>query len=575
MKKIYIAVLLFLAVSLILFVASFFYLDKINHKTFYYTIRSSGKETGTIKVERFVTEDKIVVKSVTSLPFEPVYTEYRSRLVLDKEYKLEGYTKERIAGRASDVLYLENFQNLVSFVSRYQSKFACADNIPTRKDTYLFEEDCPATYLPIIENYDFSKGRSQGFNAISFFQSWSLPSMKRFITLTSIRNEYIKVDSRRIKAENLLLKIRNYPQGAIWVGMSDRSLMKIEIPSRDISIIRTYRPASIKAADRAITPDGYGSKDILFKSKGAELAGTLAYPLKEGRYPAVLLVPGAGPQDRNYQGLFAGLADYLARNGIASLRYDKRGAGSSGGDPASSTSSDEVEDIGSAIRFLSGQDMVDPGKIVLIGHARGAINVMKSAGDNGGVQGLIMMAPSAYPVPDEQARRDEYRKIAKKAKWTDEYLDLVIRTVRETREKVTGSDGDWAYILGKKCFLRDMRDDLAGKPDDIRLSAALPVLILQGKDPDDPTADAAAAIDKMIADSGNTAHTLTYYAYLGQFFGSKTADGVHRYYYETDRDVLENIRNWIDGVLSAPVNTPQQQEVANTQVADSMESPVP
>lgn len=549
MKKIYTAVLLFLALSLLLFITSFFYLDKINHKTFYYTIQSSGRDVGTIKIERFVTENKLLYKSVTNMPFEPVYTEYRSRLVMDKNYNLESYTKERIADRAVDTLYLENFKNFVSFVFRYQSRFACADNIPIRKDTYVFEEDSPVTYLPIVENYNFSKGRSQGFNAISCFQTWSLPPMKRFITLTSIKNEYIKIGSRKIKTEHLLLKIRNYPQGALWVGMSDRTIMKLEIPSKDLSIIRTFRPRVIKVIDRKMITDGYGTKDVLFKVKGAELAGMMTFPLKEGKYPAIVFAPGAGPQDRNYQGLFACISDHLAKSGFVSLRFDKRGVGKSSGDLSSSASPDEVEDLKAAIQFLSGQGMVNPGAMILIGHAKGAINAMKAAANNDNIKGLVMMAPSVYPLPSGEARKEEFRKIAKRVNWTDDYLNLVMRTIQETQNRVTGAAGDWVYILGKKCFLRDMRYDITDKPYGGLINTQLPILILQGKDPDDLTADGAASLDMIIADAGNLSHTLTYYAYLGQFFGRKVIDGIHRHYYDTDTDVLENIRNWINGIL--------------------------
>lgn len=550
MKKIYIAVLISLFLAMLLFIASFFYLDMVNHKTFYYLIRTAGRDCGTIKVERFVTEDKIIYKSVTSLPFDPVYTEYRSRLVLDKKYNLESYTKERISGRIANTLYLENFKNLISFVSRYESRFVFVENIPIRKETFVFEEDSPATYLPIIENYDFSKGRSQGFNAISCFNTWSLPPMKRFITLTSIKDEHLKIDSHKLKTENLLLKIRDYPQGALWVGKSDRTIIKIEVPAKNMTIIRTFKPKTVKASPRTIKPDGYLSKDVFFKSKGAELSGTLTFPSNEGKFSAVLLAPGAGPQDRDYQGLFAGLADYLSRNGLACLRFDKRGVGSSGGEFSSSTSSDEIEDLEAALQYLKGQNMVDPNNITLIGHASGAIHAMKIAAKDDSIKGLIMMAPSIYTNLDERAKKEELQRMSQKTKWTDDYLNLVIRTVQETQNKVAGSNGDWIYILGKKCFLGNMKDGPANKLPDVIGNPDLAVLILQGKNTDDPSADAASALDKMIADSGNSRHTLTYYAYLDQFFGQKISDGTHQSYYDTDKEVLENTRNWLSGITA-------------------------
>jgi len=160
-----------------------------------------------------------------------------------------------------------------------------------------------------------------------------------------------------------------------------------------------------------------------------------------------------------------------------------------------------------------------------------------------------MMAPPKYPDPDEPARVEDLRRKAQNAKWTDDYLDLAMRAAQETQGRVNGSSGDWAYIFGKKCFLGDMRGDPADKTIGGACNVQVPVLILQGKEMDDPMADGAADIDRIIADAGNAAHTLTYYAYLGQFFGQRVCDGLHRCFYETDAEVLENIRKWIIGIL--------------------------
>lgn len=325
--------------------------------------------------------------------------------------------------------------------------------------------------------------------------------------------------------------------------------MKLEVPAKNMTITRTFGPKAVKAVCRTIKPDGYVSKDLFFKAKGADLSGTLTFPSKEGRFPAVLFAPGVGPQDRDYQGLFAGLADHLSKNGLVCLRFDKRGVGSSGGELSSSTSSDEVEDLEAALQYLKDQNMVDPNNVILIGHAGGSIHAMKIAAKNSCVKGLIMMSPSIHTNPDDRAKKEEFQRMSQKTKWTDDYLDLVIRTVQETQNKVTGSNGDWVYILGKKCFLGNMRDNLTDKPPDVAGNPDLAVLILQGKDTDDPSGDASPALDKIIADAGNSRHTLTYYAYLGQFFGQKISDGLHRYYYDTDKEVLENVRNWLDGVF--------------------------
>ncbi|MBN2453505.1 MAG: alpha/beta hydrolase [Candidatus Omnitrophica bacterium] len=540
MRKIYIIAIAALVASIILFMASFIYLDTIKHKTFYYVINSSGRDTGSIRIDRFITDEKIIYKSATSLPFEPVYTETRSRLVLNRGYDLESYTMERLSDKGADVLYLENFKNLVSFISRSQYKFSCLDNIAIRKQTFVFEENSPLTYMPIIENYDFSKGRSQGFNAISPMQEWNLPPAKRFVTLTSIRNEYIKIQSKKIKAENLVLKIRDYPQGMVWVSMTDRALLKIEIPSRGLTITRTFKPAAFRSKERKIEPEGYISKEVNFKSKKNEISGTAAYPSGSGPYPAVVLVQGAGFQDRQCRGLFTAIADYLAKNGFATLRFDARGA--------IPMDKDGVENLEAAIKFMADQSFSDREKIFLIGHGRGAIYALGAAINGAAVKGLVMMAPELPASFEYPAAKETPKGASKKPKWSDDYSALIARSIKETSGRVLSSEGDTVYILGKKCFLGDMRAEMGERPLENAGKLKIPALLLQSKDTGDSQADSAALLDKAMADGGNSKHTLTYYAYLGQFFGREIRDGINRYYYDTDKEVLENIRNWLTGL---------------------------
>lgn len=549
MKNIYAMVLAFLVSSALLFAGSFFYLDSVNHKTFYYTVRTGGYDTGAIRIDRFVTESKIVYKSVKYTPFDPCYTEHRQRIVLDKNYSLEDYTKERVEGKNSDIIYIENFKNLISFVSRYGSKFSYSENIPVKKETFVFEEESPVTYIPIIENYNFSRGRSQGFNAISCIQSWSLPPMKRFITLTSIRDERIKIGSRKIDSENLILKVKDYPQGSLWVAKSDRSLLRLEIPGLGLTVTRTFKPKPLKTNVTQLKTEGYTAKDVTIKSGSGDISGTITLPDTAGKSPAILLSPGSGPADRDYQGLFSSIADHMSRSGFVTLRFDKTGVGSSTGDYSASTKSRELEDLESALIFLAKQDKVDNGAIAILGHASGAINALKLAEKISGIRAVVMLAPSPYPAQDETAKRDDLRRSAQRYKWTDDYLDLVYNTIKQTHDKAASQESDWAYMLGKKCFLREIRDEYMPDPINFLSLSDIPVLILQPKDSDESSPDPAESLDRRLAQSGNTRHSLTYYAYLGPYFGAIASDGTCRNRYACDIEALEKIRTWLDSAL--------------------------
>ncbi len=82
-------------------------------------------------------------------------------------------------------------------------------------------------------------------------------------------------------------------------------------------------------------PFPYTAEEVSYVSGGVKLAGTLTVPQGPGPFPAVLLITGSGPQDRDAASYghqpFLVIADHLSRRGIAVLRVDDRGTGGSAG----------------------------------------------------------------------------------------------------------------------------------------------------------------------------------------------------------------------------------------------------
>lgn len=133
-----------------------------------------------------------------------------------------------------------------------------------------------------------------------------------------------------------------------------------------------HRPAP--AAAKA--PPPYRGQGVTFYDGPARLAGTLTRPDGITSAPAVVLIAGSGPMDRNetlpwgFQPLLE-LADFLSRHGFAVLRYDKRGIGQSTGDAATATTEDYAQDAEAAADFLRRQPGIDHQAIGLIGHSEG------------------------------------------------------------------------------------------------------------------------------------------------------------------------------------------------------------
>src|SRR5690606_29142835 len=126
-------------------------------------------------------------------------------------------------------------------------------------------------------------------------------------------------------------------------------------------------------------PFPYYSEDITFKNEkeGITLAGTLTLPEKTGNYPAVILISGSGPSNRNEEIAdhkpFLLLADHLTKNGIAVLRFDDRGVGESGGDFQKATSADFATDVEAAFKYLKTRPEINKKKIGLLGHSEGGM----------------------------------------------------------------------------------------------------------------------------------------------------------------------------------------------------------
>lgn len=134
---------------------------------------------------------------------------------------------------------------------------------------------------------------------------------------------------------------------------------------------------------------------------GVVLAGTLTSPApKAAKSPAVLLLSGSGPQDRD--GTVAGhrpfrlLADHLTRHGFVVLRTDDRGVGQSSGHWATATLEDLAADASAMVAFLKGREEVDAQRVIVVGHSLGGI-VGAMVGREEQVAALVLLAAPALP----------------------------------------------------------------------------------------------------------------------------------------------------------------------------------
>ena len=119
-------------------------------------------------------------------------------------------------------------------------------------------------------------------------------------------------------------------------------------------------------------------QDVSFQSGANRFAGTLSLPSGSGPFPAVVLLSGSGPQNRDSESEvgfrpFKLIADHFVTRGIAVLRFDDRGVGGSTGTLAEATTEDLADDALAALRTLRARGDIDGRRIGLAGHSEGAI----------------------------------------------------------------------------------------------------------------------------------------------------------------------------------------------------------
>ena len=188
--------------------------------------------------------------------------------------------------------------------------------------------------------------------------------------------EYLSDDSLAVRFETIGATYR----ARLKDGKLDGTFMQNGL---SLPLVLTKGGLEVKRPQLPQPPYPYDTEEVTFRNEqaGATLAGTLTYPVGYDRRSkkkptVVLLVTGSGQQNRDEELFshkpFLVIADYLARQGIASLRYDDRATGLSvGGDVLNATTEDFMRDAAAGLDFLRSQKAFH--KVGVLGHSEGGV----------------------------------------------------------------------------------------------------------------------------------------------------------------------------------------------------------
>ncbi len=183
--------------------------------------------------------------------------------------------------------------------------------------------------------------------------------------------------------------------------------------SYEMTLRRGAAPVTYNRPQEPEPPYPYRVEEVTFHNAAEDfdLAGTLTLPEGDGPFPAVVLITGSGPQDRDetifMHKPFLVIADHLTRNGIAVLRYDDRGTGKSKGRMNDATTLTLADDAEAAVTYLLLRPEIDRNKVGLAGHSEGGMIAPIVASRNSHIAFIVSLAGpgvKGYDILLQQAR---------------------------------------------------------------------------------------------------------------------------------------------------------------------------
>ncbi|MDR0948764.1 MAG: alpha/beta fold hydrolase [Lachnospiraceae bacterium] len=336
-------------------------------------------------------------------------------------------------------------------------------------------------------------------------------------------------------------------------GTSDDPIHTAEnLESTETTTISSDETTDVELSDDM---PAFVEESVIFKAADKfPIPGTLLIPQGQADpVPAVILVQGSGQTDRDETGYaykpFRDIAEALAREGIAVLRYDKRFYvhQMNAQEFADFTVKEEIiDDAIAATNFLKADTRIDSNKVFIIGHSLGGMLAPRIDAEGGNYAGIIILAGS--PRSFSEIAIDQYEATAETLSQSDRELLLTqIQEMKDFFDQITDMTDEEAKqiaMLGASGYYYKELD--AHPASDYLTQLTKPILILQGERDFQVYADIDfVAYQQLLGDHENV--TFQLYPDLNHCFILSTLGTVEEYMIEdqVDEQVLADIIQWI------------------------------
>jgi len=215
-------------------------------------------------------------------------------------------------------------------------------------------------------------------------------------TVTKITPRRMETPTARFDLRQFDVSFQN-PNGAllveVWVDTRGR-LARLAIPVASLTVVRDDLTGVMARLDSFNHPR---DENVFIPSNGFSLAGTITRPEGIAKPPVVILVSGSGPQDRDETvfgiPVLGQVAGRLSDAGFFVVRYDKRGAGQSGGRIETTSLDAYADDVRAVVEWIRKRKDVDRDRVAVVGHSEGgAVALLAGGRMRGQIRALGLVA---------------------------------------------------------------------------------------------------------------------------------------------------------------------------------------
>jgi pimeloyl-ACP methyl ester carboxylesterase len=268
----------------------------------------------------------------------------------------------------------------------------------------------------------------------------------------------------------------------LWTDDSSR-MIRFSVPQQSLEVVREDIAA---VSSRSVTISRPNDVQINIPSNGFSLAGTLSRPAQStaARLPAVVLVAGSGPTDRDSLlfgiPILGQIAGALADAGYVVVRYDKRGIGQSGGRAEAATLADYADDVRAAVKLLADRKDVDAKRIAVIGHSEGGLVALMAAEKDKRIAAVGLVATPGMTGADIILAQQ--KRLLDRSKMTPEEKRAKVDEQKKIHEAATTGKGLELLppAVRRSIDNPEFQGILISDPAKLVLPVRQPLLIVQG-----------------------------------------------------------------------------------------------